>query len=267
MDIYINDLRIFAHTGGKSFDANKPLIVLIHGAGTNHTFWGLQTRYFSHHGYSVLAIDLPGHGRSEGTAIDSIEEIALWLWKVLDKVSFRNVVLAGHSMGSLIALEAASRRPHDTDALILVGVAERVAVHSDLLAAAKKNDAAAFDMITDRGFGQKPHLGGQQSPGLWMLGGGRALLAECSPGVLNCDLSACDAYIGAIKASKKITCPTLLLLGDKDRMTPPKMSVPLKENIKISETKVLSDVGHMIMIEKPNETIDVMDEFLRRSFS
>ena len=88
MDIYINDLRIFAHTGGKSFDANKPLIVLIHGAGTNHTFWGLQTRYFSHHGYSVLAIDLPGHGRSEGTAIDSIEEIALWLWKVLDKVSF-----------------------------------------------------------------------------------------------------------------------------------------------------------------------------------
>ncbi len=267
MDIHINNLRIFAHTGGKPFDPNKPIFVLIHGAGTDHTFWGLQTRYFSHHGYSVLAIDLPGHGRSEGVPIDSIEETALWLWKVLDQVSYRNVILAGHSMGSLIALEAASKRPDDTDALILVGVAERVAVHSDLLAAAKKNDSTAFDMITDWGFGQKSHLGGHQSPGLWMLGGGRALLAECSAGVLDSDLSACHSYIGAIEASKKISCPTLLLLGDKDRMTPPKMSVPLKENLRISETKVLSDVGHMIMIEKPNETIDVMGEFLRRALS
>ena len=267
MDIHINNLRIFAHTGGKPFDPNKPIFVLIHGAGTDHTFWGLQTRYFSHHGYSVLAIDLPGHGRSEGVPIDSIEETALWLLKVLDQVSYRNVILAGHSMGSLIALEAASKRPDDTDALILVGVAERVAVHSDLLAAAKKNDSTAFDMITDWGFGQKSHLGGHQSPGLWMLGGGRALLAECSAGVLDSDLSACHSYIGAIEASKKISCPTLLLLGDKDRMTPPKMSVPLKENLRISETKVLSDVGHMIMIEKPNETIDVMDEFLRRALS
>ncbi len=267
MDIHINNLRIFAHTGGKPFDPNKPIFVLIHGAGTDHTFWGLQTRYFSHHGYSVLAIDLPGHGRAEGVPIDSIEETALWFWKVLDQVSYGNVILAGHSMGSLIALEAASKRPDDTDALILVGVAERVAVHSDLLAAAKKNDSTAFDMITDWGFGQKSHLGGHQSPGLWMLGGGRALLAECSAGVLDSDLSACHSYIGAIEASKKISCPTLLLLGDKDRMTPPKMSVPLKENLRISETKVLSDVGHMIMIEKPNETIDVMDEFLRRALS
>ena len=176
MDIHINNLRIFAHTGGKPFDPNKPIFFLIHGAGTDHTFWGLQTRYFSHHGYSVLAIDLPGHGRSEGVPIDSIEETALWLWKVLDQVSYRNVILAGHSMGSLIALEAASKRPDDTDALILVGVAERVAVHSDLLAAAKKNDSTAFDMITDWGFGQKSHLGGHQSPGLWMLGGGLSLI-------------------------------------------------------------------------------------------
>jgi len=132
VDINIDGATVFAHTGGSPFDPAQPVLVLIHSAGTDHTFWGLQTRYFSHHGFSVLAVDLPGHGRSDGPALNSIDAIADWLWQVLDTVGARQAALAGHSMGSLIALAAGAKRPENTRALVLVGTAERIAVHEDL---------------------------------------------------------------------------------------------------------------------------------------
>ena len=264
MDINVNGAAVFAHTGGKPFDPAQPVLVLIHGAGTDHTFWGLQTRYFSHHGFSVLAVDLPGHGRSDGPALDSIEALAGWMWQVLDSAGAKQATLAGHSMGSLIALAAGAKRPENTTSLVLVGTAERVAVHEDLLAAAKSNDPSAFDMITDWGFGKPSHLGGHQAPGLWMLGGGRALLASGAPGVLAGDLAACDAYRDAIEAAHKIACPVLLLLGAGDRMTPPRTTKTLAETLQQVETEILPGTGHMIMIERPNETIDAIDGFLQR---
>ncbi len=264
MDINVNGATVFAHTGGSPFDPAQPVLVLIHGAGTDHTFWGLQTRYFSHHGFSVLAVDLPGHGRSDGPALDSIDAIADWLWQVLDTVGARQAALAGHSMGSLIALAAGAKRPENTRALVLVGTAERIAVHEDLLAAGQNNDPMAFDMITDWGFGKPSHLGGHQAPGLWMLGGGRALLSTSAPGVLGSDLAACDAYGGALEAAAQITCPVLLLLGAGDRMTPPRTATALAQALAHVETEILPATGHMIMVERPNETIDAIDGFLQR---
>ncbi|NKB50397.1 MAG: alpha/beta fold hydrolase [Alphaproteobacteria bacterium] len=264
MDINLNGATVFAHTGGNPFDPAQPVLVLIHGAGTDHTFWGLQTRYFAHHGYSVLAVDLPGHGRSDGPALGTIDAIADWLWQVLDAVGAKRATLAGHSMGSLIALAAGAKQPENTDALVLVGTAERVAVHEDLLAAAADNDPRAFDMITDWGFGKPSHLGGHQAPGLWMLGGGRALLSAGTEGVLSSDLAACDAYQGAIEAAGEITCPVLFLSGAGDRMTPPKMTKALVDMLDHVESEILPGTGHMIMVERPNETIDVIDGFLRR---
>lgn len=264
MDIKVGGATVFAHTGGKPFDPAQPVLVLIHGAGTDHTFWGLQTRYFSHHGFSVLALDLPGHGRSDGPVLDSIDDLADWVWQVLDAAGATQATLAGHSMGSLIALAAGAKQPENTRALVLVGVAERVAVHEDLLAAAEQNDPKAFDMITDWGFGKPSHLGGHQAPGLWMQGSGLALLRSGSPGVLGSDLAACDAYDGAVEAAKKITCPVLLLLGAGDRMTPPRMTKALADVMTQVETEILPATGHMIMVERPNETIDAIDGFLRR---
>ncbi|MFB3103263.1 MAG: alpha/beta fold hydrolase [Alphaproteobacteria bacterium] len=264
MDINVDGATVFAHTGGSPFDPAQPVLVLIHGAGTDHTFWGLQTRYFSHHGFSVLAVDLPGHGRSDGPALDSIDALADWLWQVLDTVGARQAALAGHSMGSLIALAAGAKRPENTRALVLVGTAERIAVHEDLLAAGQNNDPTAFDMITDWGFGKPSHLGGHQAPGLWMLGGGRALLATSAPGVLGSDLAACDVYDGAVEAAKKIACPVLLLLGADDRMTPPRTATALAQALAHVETEILPATGHMIMVERPNETIDAIDGFLQR---
>lgn len=264
MDLNVNGATVFAHTGGKPFDPAQPVLVLIHGAGTDHTFWGLQTRYFAHHGYSVLALDLPGHGRSDGPALGSIDDIAAWLWQVLDAAGAKAATFAGHSMGSLIALAAGAKQPENTEALVLVGTAERVAVHEDLLAAADNGDSRAFDMITDWGFGKPAHLGGHQAPGLWMLGGGHALLCAATPGVLATDLAACDAYGGALEAAAKVTCPVLLLSGAGDRMTPPKATKTLSAALGQAETEILPGTGHMIMVERPNETIDAIDGFLQR---
>src|SRR3546814_7797116 len=109
MDFSVDGRAVFAHTGGQPFDRDLPVLVLVHGAGMDHTHWGLQTRYFAHHGYAVLAPDLPGHGRSQGPAPDSIEAYADWLLRLLDAGGTRRAALAGHSMGSLIALAAAAR--------------------------------------------------------------------------------------------------------------------------------------------------------------
>lgn len=264
MDIKVNGTTVFAHTGGKPFDPAQPVLVMIHGAGTDHTFWGLQTRFFAHHGFSVLAVDLPGHGRSDGPALETIDALGEWIWQVLDAAGAKRAAIAGHSMGSLIAIAAGAKRPDATQALVLVGTAEKIAVHEDLLAAASDNDPRAFDMITDWGFGRPSHLGGHQAPGLWMQGSGRALLRAGAPGVLSTDLAACDAYEGAVEAAKKITCPVLLLLGAGDRMTPPRTSNALAETLARGETEILPATGHMIMVERPNETIDVIDDFLRR---
>lgn len=264
MYLEVDGAQVFAHTGGRPFDAARPVLVLLHGAGTDHTFWGLQTRYFAHHGFSVLALDLPGHGRSDGPALATIDALGEWLWRVLDAVGAQTVAVAGHSMGSLIALAAGAKRPESINALVLVGTAEKIAVHQDLLAAGESRDPRAFDMIVDWGFGTPAHFGGHQAPGLWMQGSGLALLRAGTPGVLGTDLAACDNYAGAVAAAERISCPVLLLLGADDRMTPLRTTRALVAALADAETKVLPATGHMIMVERPNETIDAIDDFLQR---
>ena len=73
MALTVADRRAYAATGGKAFDAVQPTIAFLHGGGMDHTVWALQTRWFAHHGRNVLALDLPGHGRSEGPALQAAE--------------------------------------------------------------------------------------------------------------------------------------------------------------------------------------------------
>ena len=108
----INNEEIFASTGGRPFDKNKPLIIFLHGSGFDHTVWMLQTRYFAFHGYSVLALDLPGHGLSKGECLVSIEDMARWIYKVIEKLGSKEVSLIGHSQGCLISLECAALYPN-----------------------------------------------------------------------------------------------------------------------------------------------------------
>ena len=255
MKLSINGLEAFVGTGGREFDSSLPAVVFLHGAGFDHTAWALQNRWFAHHGFAVLAPDLPGHGRSPGPPLKSIGEMADWAVALLDAASVNEAHLIGHSMGSLIALDATARYPQRVTALSLIGTAATMTVGSDLLNAAKANDQAAVDMVSIWGLGFSAELGGSLAPGLWMHGGAQAILRRCQPGVLFNDLAACNSYQSALAAAALVSAPTTLVLGERDMMTPARAGKTLAAAIPHSRTIVLPGAGHMLMNEHPDELL------------
>lgn len=262
MDITVDGARIFAATGGRRFDAAQPVVLFIHGAGMDHTVWALQARYFAHHGRTVLALDLPGHGRSAGVPLGSIEKMAAWITRFLDAVGLRDAALVGHSMGALIALETAATASARMRALALLGVAERMPVHPELQAAADANQSLAPELVASWGHGRAGHVGGHPTPGLWMMGGTLSLLDRADDSVLAADLAACNAYQGAAASAARVACPTLLLLGASDRMTPPAKAKPIGAAIRQARTVVLPDTGHMLMTERPDAVTDALRDIV-----
>src|SRR6195952_1381079 len=220
MQVSVNGTDTFVATGGREFDSSLPAVVLLHGAGFDHTTWALHSRWFAHHGFGVLAPDLPGHGRSSGAPLSTIAEMADWTAALLDIAGAAKARLVGHSMGSLIALETAARHPEKVSALSLIGTAATMTVGPDLLKAAEANDHDAIDMVSIWGLGFPAGLGGSLAPGLWMHTGAQRVLEACRPGVLFNDLAACNAYQGALAAAAGITVPVTLVLGERDMMTP-----------------------------------------------
>jgi len=258
MNLSVNGRQAFVATGGRDFDASEPTVVLIHGAGSDHSAWALHSRYFAHHGACVLVPDLPGHGRSVGPALGSIAEMADWIAAMLAAVGSRRAHLIGHSMGSLIAIETAARHPDKVTALGLIGTSDAMTVGADLLKAAEANDQAAIDMVSIWGLGFSAELGGSLAPGLWMHGGAQRLLQACAPGVLFADLNACNSYADALAAAAKIMVPTKLILGERDMMTPAKAGKALAAAIANARTVVLEGAGHMLMAERPDELLAAM---------
>jgi pimeloyl-ACP methyl ester carboxylesterase len=236
--------------------------MFLHGAGSDHTEWMLQTRFFAHHGRSVLAVDLPGHGRSAGQPLNRISDLADWTVGVLDAAGVATAALVGRSMGATIALETAARTPSRVRALALLGIAAKMPVHPDLQHAADTGDHAAVDLMASWGFGRKAHLGGAQVPGIWMLGAGMRLLERTMGGALAAGLAACNAYDGTLDAASRVTCPTLLLLGEIDRMTPPSAARDLAARIAGARTVILPRAGHMMMVEQPDPTINALAEII-----
>jgi len=260
MDFYVDDKNVFAATGGKPFNPQLPAVIFIHGAGMDHTIWALQTRWFAWHGYGVLAIDLPGHGKSAGPALESIEEQAAWINRLINACGAEHISLVGHSMGSLIALAAAAESGDKISRLALLGVGAAMPVHPELLAATRLNDPVAWDLIVSWGFGKPAHFGLNKAPGMWMQGGGRSLLARVPDDVLGIDMAACDTYASAPEAAARVTCPTLIIAGDCDMMTPRKAAASLAEEILDVEVIVLKNCGHIMMVERPDETLDALIE-------
>jgi pimeloyl-ACP methyl ester carboxylesterase len=255
MRLIVDGSEIFAATGGRDFDPALPAVVFLHGAGMDRSVWALLARAFAYHGFSALAPDLPGHGRSAGAALASIATLAEWTAALIDAAGLRAARLVGHSMGSLIALETAARHPQKVTGLGLIAAAATVPVSADLLAAAKANDHAAIDMVAIWGNGYRATLGGCEAPGLWMLGGAERLLERAHPGVLFADLAACNAYQDGPAAAAKVAVPTVLILGGRDLMTPPKGGRTLAAAIAGARLTVLEGAGHILMSERPNEVL------------
>ena len=258
MELKVDDKRAFATTGGRAFDVTQPTVLLVHGAGMNHTVWVLQTRYFAHHGHNVLAVDLPGHGRSEGPALTSIGDMADWLSRLLDVAGVEAAAIVGHSMGSLIAIEFSARHPERVTTVALLSTAAPMAVSKELLSAAKANDHDAIDMITVWGHGPGAQLGGHKAPGLWMTGSAERLLEQAADGVLYIDLSACNSYQGGLEAASRVQCPVLMVMGRDDRMTPPRAARGLIDAIPGAQTVMIEGCGHLMMIEKPDQVLDTL---------
>jgi pimeloyl-ACP methyl ester carboxylesterase len=255
MLLTVNGAEVFVATGGREFDATLPTVVLLHGAGFDHTTWALHSRWFAHHGFGLLAPDLPGHGRSAGKPLATIAEMADWVAALLDAAGAAKAKLVGHSMGSLIALETAARHPAKISGLSLIGTAATMTVGPDLMKAAEANDHAAIDMVSIWGLGFQAELGGSLAPGLWMHSGAQRVLEQCRPGVLFNDLNACNAYQGALDAAAKVAVPVTLILGERDMMTPAKAGKALAAVLPNARTVVLPGAGHMMMVERPDELL------------
>ncbi len=299
--MYLNVERrqIYASSGGRPFDMRRPSLVFIHGAGMDQTVWFLQSRYFAWHGYNVLAINLPGHGRfaehgsrqstgtgfketpklaekhwlsaklslsakpaySEGAPLASITEIADWLPKFFDAAGLKKPFLVGHSMGALAAMECAARHPDRVSKLSLLGVAPKMSVHPALLEAAKNDDHLAYELVTAWGHGPSGHFGGNRAPGLWMMGNAVQIMARSATKVLYVDLLACDVYEAGLETAAKVRCPTLVIAGRADRMSPAKGAALLAAAMPDATLVTLPDCGHMVMAEKPDATLDALIDF------
>ena len=263
MELKVDGHKVHAATGGRPFDPARPAVVFLHGAGCDHTVWQLPARWFAWHGFSVLAPDLPGHGRSPGRPLPSIAELAAWVGRLLEASGAGSAMLVGHSMGAAVALEAAATLAGRISGLGLVASAAAIPVHKDLLAAAREQPERAYRMMTAWAHGTAAKLGGNPAPGLWMTGGTLALFARNSPGVLAADLEACAEWKSGPDAARKVQCPALVVIAENDIMTPPKAGHELARRIAGSRTVMLADCGHMLLSEAPDAMLDALIAFAR----
>jgi pimeloyl-ACP methyl ester carboxylesterase len=236
--------------------------MFVHGASMNRTVWALPARYFAHHGYAVMAVDLPGHGNSEGPPLATVTEVGDWLVRALDAAGVERAVLVGHSMGTLPLIEAASRHPGRVERIVLLGTSVPMPVAAALLDNAEANNPVAYDMVNLWGHSKRAQIGGNRAPGTWVTGGGLRLLERGAPGVLHNDMKACNDYTTGLDAAAKVACPAVLILGDGDMMTPPRNAKALMEALPQARMIVLKDCGHMMMAEQPDETLDALIDAL-----
>jgi pimeloyl-ACP methyl ester carboxylesterase len=262
MRIEVAGREAYAYTGSRAFDPKLATILFVHGAGNDHGVWSLQSRYFAHHGRNVLALDLPGHGRSDGAPLESVPEIADWLIAVLDALRVPTARVAGHSMGSLVALDAAGRHAARIDKIALLAPAVPMRVAEPLLEAARRDDHVAFEMINAWSFSPSDQLGGNRMPGMWMTGNGMRLMERLRPGVLHADLLACHTYADGLAAARSLRCPVLVLVGERDQMAPPRSAASLMAALVDQRTQSIPDCGHSLMVEAPDAVLDALREFL-----
>src|SRR5262245_9838056 len=261
MELSVDGRMVYAATGGRPFDPAKPAVLFVHGAGMDHTVWQLPARWFAWHGHSVLAVDLPGHGSSEGPPLGTVAELAQWLGRVMDAACIGRAALVGHSMGGAAALEAAAALPERVARLALLGTAASIPVSAALLDAAREAPERAYRMMTAWSHGFAAKMGGHPVPGLWMTGGTHALFARNGTGVLFTDLSACAAWGSGPDAAARVRCPALVVIAANDAMTPPRNGEALARLMPGSRTVTLAPCGHMLVAEQPDATLDALIAF------
>ncbi|MDB5942943.1 MAG: hypothetical protein JWQ13_2509 [Ramlibacter sp.] len=267
MRLQVNGHETFCYTGGKPFDPAKPTVVFVHGVLNDHSVWILQTRSFAHHGWNVLAPDLPGHCRSAGEPPRSVEQAAQFVIGLLDAAGVQKAALAGHSFGSLAVLQAAATAPDRVSHLALLATAAPMKVTPALLDSSLNQPMKAIDMVTVFSHSMLAPPPSALGPGTWLHGGGKALMkrvlaSNTQVNLFHRGFQACDDYDGGEAAMEKVRCPVLFILGRNDSMTLPKMAQPLIA--RAPEAKVvIVEAGHQLMLEAPDAVLAALVDFLR----
>jgi pimeloyl-ACP methyl ester carboxylesterase len=252
----------FAYTAAHALDAAKPTVVFAHGAGLDHSWFGLQSRYFGYHGRNVLALDFPGHGRSEGPPLGTVEELADWVLRLLDAAKLGKASVVGHSMGALAVLECAARHPQRVERIALLGLAYPMKVSDAFLQAAQETRQDAYDMDTIWAHAPRVPLGGNPNPGMWMYGDTLARLARLAPGVLYAGLKACHEYAGGEVAAAKVQCPVQFIIGRRDLMAAAKAGLAFAQKVPGAQVVQIAPSGHSLMAESPDAVLDALIDFL-----
>jgi pimeloyl-ACP methyl ester carboxylesterase len=266
MKLDVNGHPAYCYTGGKPFDAARPTVVFIHGVLNDHSVWILQTRYFAHHGWNVLAVDLPGQSRSGGEPVRSVEEAAQFVIALLDAAGVQQAALVGHSFGSLTAMDAAARAPERITKLVMVGTAYPMRVSPALLDTSRDDPMKAIEIDNVFSHSTLSPPPSALGPGTWIYGASRALkrrvLASNSKvNLFHTGFKACDDYRGGEQAMEKVQCPVLFILGRKDQMTLAKMAQPLQARARDGRT-VMVEGGHQMMAESPDAVLFALKDFL-----
>ena len=223
-------------------DHSRPPVILIHGTGGNHLSWPPQLRRLPDQ--RIFAPDLPAHGKSEGIGRHTIEEYVQDVLEFMSELKIYSAILAGHSMGSAVALSAAIHFPERVTALGLIGGGARLHIAPSLLRAASDPStfASAVQIITDASFSSSSSRIKELSTQRMM---------ETRPTVFYGDLMACDAF-DVMNQLSKLSLPTLILCGSDDQMTPLHYSEFLRNHIAGARLEVVPHAGHMVMLEQPD---------------
>tara|TARA_B100000287_G_scaffold38565_1_gene35348 strand:- start:1070 stop:1798 length:729 start_codon:yes stop_codon:yes gene_type:complete len=240
------------------FDKKKPSILLMHGSGLSHIVWSLHEQFYASQGFNVLSVDIPGHGNSDGPSLKSIEEISDWIRLLMKTLDILKITIIGHSQGSLVGIDFASRYPDLISKLVLVAGSYKMPVNQDLIDLAEAGDEKAILLMMKWGYeGSKAFIGG--NPVKKIIKSSRDIIE-----VLAVDLNACNNYKNGEQSLEKINCSTLCIFGDLDKMVPVKAGTKMSERIKNSEAKIISNCGHMIIFEKAFEMRQIVKDFLTK---
>jgi len=258
--------RLYCYTGGRAFDPARPTVVFIHGVLNDHSVWILQSRYFAHHGWNVLALDLPGHCRSTGNPPRTVEEAADGVLALLEAAGVAQAALVGHSFGSLVALEAAARAPQRVSHLALVGTAFPMQVSPALIDASLNAPQKALAMVNVFSRSTLAPPPSALGPGTWVYGaslalGRKVLASNRRVNLFHTGFVACDSYRNGEAAMAQVQCPTLFVLGAQDQMTPPKAARSLQAQARNGRVVMLPG-GHHQMTETPEALLRALSDFL-----
>jgi len=265
VNLLVDGKPAYAYTGGKAFDPALPSVVFVHGALNDHSVFTLLARWFAHHGHGVLAVDLPGHMRSAGPALTSIEAMADWLLALLDAAGVQRAALAGHSMGSLVALEAAARAPQRATALVMLGTCVPMPVPKALLDLSLTDAAGAIDRVVAFSFSTLAAKPSYPGPGVWLRGAGRSLMQlvlaeQGDPRLFHTDFSACSNYTGGLQAAAQVRAPAHLVLGTSDQMTLPRAASEVAQVMRATVHSLAA--GHQLMAEAPDGVLSALRKAL-----